>query len=164
MLGLFYYCYLPFKGGDLKASYNQLSEMTGMTYRTIKGRLNGMDPVGTGKNNALLFETKDVLPVLYGDPAVHERLNLEQERARLAKEQADRVEMENAKERKELLPADEVEPFWAAVINNAKTLLLGLPAKIAPLAAELQDPVKIQKEATVLVKDALAELAEFKVK
>ncbi len=148
----------------MQVSYSQLSELTGMAYRTLRRRLDGLEPVGTGRGNANLFESTDALAKIYGNPSANERLNLEQERARLAKEQADKAEMENAKLRKDLLPADEVIPFWASVINNAKTLLLGLPSKIAPLAAELQDPVKIQKEATALVKEALHELAEFKVK
>lgn len=49
------------------------------------------------------------------------------------------------------------------MITNAKTRILGIPAKIAPLAAELSDPVEIQKEVDILVREVLDVLAKHEL-
>jgi phage terminase Nu1 subunit (DNA packaging protein) len=137
--------------------------MTGMAYRTLKKRLEDLAPVERGKRGSNLFESIDALPVIYGNVAACDRLNHEQERARLAQAQADAQEMKNGQLRGELLPAKDVERLVVDMITNAKTRILGIPAKIAPLAAELSDPVEIQREVDILVKEVLATLAKYEV-
>src|SRR3954464_630052 len=48
--------------------------------------------------------------------------DLDRERTRLAKEQADGHELKNAQLRGDLLPADEVVAGWAAAIGRARSL------------------------------------------
>lgn len=55
------------------------------------------------------------------------------ERARLTKEQADRVAMENDVQRGLLIDAEHAARLWADVVVNAKTRLLSIPTKAAPL-------------------------------
>lgn len=62
-----------------------------------------------------------------------EVLDLDAERARLAKEQADRTAMENAERRQHLVDVNLVADWWVKIITTAKQRLLGLPTKIAPL-------------------------------
>jgi phage terminase Nu1 subunit (DNA packaging protein) len=147
----------------VKVSYNQLSEMTGMAYRTLKKRLENLAPAERGPRGVILFESRDALPVIYGNKAACDRLNHEEERARLASAQATAQEMKNAQLRKELLPANHVRRLVVDMITNAKTRILGVGAKIAPMAAELSDPVVIQKEVDILVKEVLATLAKYAV-
>jgi terminase small subunit / prophage DNA-packing protein len=54
-------------------------------------------------------------------------LDLERERARLAKEQADAQELKNAQARGELIPANEVEGLWQAAAGRCRSILLGAP-------------------------------------
>lgn len=62
-----------------------------------------------------------------------EVINFEAERARLTKEQADKVAMDNAVKRGDLMSATEVARHWGGLIVNAKTRLLSIPTKSAPL-------------------------------
>lgn len=55
------------------------------------------------------------------------RLVLEHERARLAKANSDRAELQLERERGRLLPADEVVTGWQEAIGRARALLLGVP-------------------------------------
>jgi len=57
-------------------------------------------------------------------------LDLVQERARLAREQADRVAMENAIERKELAPVAVIEQVLAAVGRQVAGILEAIPVQI----------------------------------
>lgn len=86
-------------------------------------------------------------------------LNLAHERARLAKLQADKVELDLAKMRGDLIPADEVEREWSDIIAAVRARLLALPSQAA---AELAGKVP-RREVEALVRrvvyQALRELA-----
>lgn len=88
-------------------------------------------------------------------------LNLEKERARLAKAQADERELKNAQLRGELIPAAEVVAGWQAAIGRARSLLLGLPPAAAEelcvLAAD--GPGKVRERLADMIAEALTELA-----
>lgn len=60
-----------------------------------------------------------------------EKIDLNDERARLAREQADHQALKNAALRSELLPADEVIAGWQSAIGRARALLLGIPTASA---------------------------------
>ncbi|MCP3653589.1 MAG: hypothetical protein GY766_01640 [Herbaspirillum sp.] len=61
-------------------------------------------------------------------------LDLAEERARLAKEQADAKEMENATARGELVYIEEVATTIEKQFTKVRTKLLGIPTKVAPEA------------------------------
>jgi phage terminase Nu1 subunit (DNA packaging protein) len=63
-----------------------------------------------------------------------EYLDLNQERARLAKEQADKLEMENAIQRGEIAYLPDVAKQQGRVFQMIRTKALGLPTKCAPHA------------------------------
>ena len=79
----------------MKISYNQLTELTGFTFRTLKKRMDGLKPVGSSQTGANLWESKEALLLIYSrngtnDPdETGEQLDFNGEKARLAKEQAD---------------------------------------------------------------------------
>lgn len=92
-------------------------------------------------------------------------LNLESERARLAKEQADGHELKNAALRAELLPESEVVAGWQAATGRARSLLIGIatsaPMTLLMLAQghEPQDAERlIREDLTCRIDAALAEL------
>ena len=88
-------------------------------------------------------------------------LDLGAERARLAKEQADAKEMENAVERGDLVYIELVAKEFETQLLKAKTKLLAIPSKIA---AEVHASANV-KEAKELIElnmqDALSELVGY---
>ena len=88
-------------------------------------------------------------------------LDLGAERARLAKEQADAKEMENAIERGDLVYIEKVAKEFETQLLKAKTKLLAIPSKIA---AEVHASANV-KEAKELIEqnmqDALSELVGY---
>ena len=88
-----------------------------------------------------------------------EGLDLVQERARLAAEQADGQAMKNAVLRGELIQAEDVERIFGALVTSARAAFLALPHKAAPLVVGKTSPVEAQAVLTGLVHEALASLA-----
>ena len=93
-------------------------------------------------NDAGQYRTADVLayarraglvpsiPSVPSSPTPSSPLDLYTERARLAKEQADRAAIENAKLRGELLEATAVFASWSLIASTVRQKVLALPPKI----------------------------------
>ena len=88
------------------------------------------------------------------------RLDLQQERARLARVQTERQELQLARERGQLLPAADVEVVWCGYIANARARLLALPEVAAPRVVG-ETVVAATTILRGLVYDALEELAAY---
>ena len=56
--------------------------------------------------------------------------DLAAEKLRLAREQADKLELANQSARRELLPASEVEREWSEVLRHLRAAILALPSRI----------------------------------
>ena len=85
-------------------------------------------------------------------------LDLGEERARLAKEQADAKEMENAAERGELVYIKDVSSTIEKQLSKVKTKLLGIPTKAAPEAHACATVKEVQFLLEERVKEALNDL------
>jgi phage terminase Nu1 subunit (DNA packaging protein) len=93
-------------------------------------------------------------------------IDLNAERARLAKEQADGQSLKNSVARGELLPAENVENAWMAAIGRCRALLLGVPTssagRIVLLARQHEGAKDAEREVrellTSLIDGAVAEL------
>jgi terminase small subunit / prophage DNA-packing protein len=83
-------------------------------------------------------------------------LDLVQERARLAKERADATAMKNAISRGELLPADEVERTWTALLREVRSGCLALPPRIGSRLGLDRAGVDIVREEVYGALDALS--------
>ena len=88
-----------------------------------------------------------------------EVLDLNVERARREKESADKLEMENAVTRGELVSAAEVEELWGAEFTRVKSKLLAAPPKIAPLMIGVKTPAEAQEVIKAVIHEALNELS-----
>lgn len=79
-----------------QVTYNELSELTGRTYRTVKGRLEkaGLRPVRT-EGRAMFFESPDALVAILAPKNQDEKLVLEDERAKLTIEQRRKAKRDN---------------------------------------------------------------------
>jgi len=91
-------------------------------------------------------------------------LNLADERARLAKEQADAKEMENMVERGELLYMDDVIKDFEEQLMICKTKLLATPTKIAAEVFSSRDVQEVKEIMEEAIKDALSELVGYRQK
>jgi phage terminase Nu1 subunit (DNA packaging protein) len=96
-------------------------------------------------------------------------LDLNAERARLAKEQADAQELKNRVSRGELLPASEVEGLWQSAAGRCRSILLGIPNSsserivlIARREEKAEDAARAVRELlTRQIDGALAEMARL---
>lgn len=86
-------------------------------------------------------------------------LDLTAERARVAKEQADQLEMKNARDRGELLPRDDVHLAVTDAFTRVRAKLLALPSKVAPTAFGLGTIAELKDAFTRAINEALAELS-----
>jgi phage terminase Nu1 subunit (DNA packaging protein) len=84
--------------------------------------------------------------------------DFQKERARLTHQQADRVELENAITRGELIPADRVEETWTNHVLRMRSRLLALPSKMAP---ELLGVESAEEAEMMLLRAATEALAEL---
>jgi hypothetical protein len=88
-----------------------------------------------------------------------EQLDLTAERARVAKEQADKLEMDNALTRGELIRADEAAETLRAEYHRASVKLQALPTKLAPLIVGSKSLAEVQDILSVGIGEALDELS-----
>lgn len=81
--------------------------------------------------------------------------SLTAERTRLAREQADKLELANQAARRELVPAREVEAVWATILRDVRAAMLALPGRLQQRLGHLtaHDVAQIDRE----VRDALTE-------
>lgn len=85
------------------------------------------------------------------------------ERARLVKAKADLAEMEAARQKGDLLPAEAVEKAWTDVLALLRARLLVLPDRIAPLVHEESTIAGARGVVREAIVEALAELARMPV-
>ena len=92
--------------------------------------------------------------------ANHQRLNLEAERARLAKEQADKTALDNELRRGRLVDVEEVAQLWTDLVAAARARLLAMPTKLGPTLVNTPDPAVVAETIRREVYSALDELAQ----
>ena len=138
----------------------ELSELTGMSLPMVRPRLQGL-PTKPGKANAVLYDSREALRALYVTDSGGDDLDLSQERARLAKAQANITEMQEAELRGELVRSGEVIAHWQAIITNAKTQLLGLPRRIGHLVLGVPTLGEVENVILAEIETTLHELADF---
>src|SRR4051794_22604058 len=131
---------------------NGLSTELGLDRRSLASRL-ATTPGDSQVQGRPAWLLKTALAAL-GQPTRAPRSELDQERARLAKEQADGHELKNATLRGELLPADEVVAGWQAAIGRARSLLLGI-ASAAPMTLLMLAKSQEPKDAERAIRDDL---------
>jgi phage terminase Nu1 subunit (DNA packaging protein) len=126
---------------------------------------------GTGRGSTVRIDTHKALAWLAARALERvsvegKPLDLNAERARLAKEQADHAALKNAVLRGELLDANEVVAGWQDAVGRARSLLLGLPPACADevtLLARAGGSAKVRDFLADRIHDALTELANTKL-
>jgi phage terminase Nu1 subunit (DNA packaging protein) len=82
-------------------------------------------------------------------------------RDRLAKANADRVEMENDVMRGKLAPLDDVHIVWSKIVMDTRTRMLGIPSKAASGLAILTTKAEVHALLETEIHGALNDLAEI---
>jgi phage terminase Nu1 subunit (DNA packaging protein) len=85
--------------------------------------------------------------------------DLHSERTRLAKAQADRIEIEVGEMRGEYIQVEWVVECWQHYTANAKSKLLGVPSKTASLVIAAKDFGEAEQIIKVEITEALTELS-----
>jgi phage terminase Nu1 subunit (DNA packaging protein) len=84
---------------------------------------------------------------------------LDQARIEVLNEQRDKLRLQNAQLRADLVPADEMEAALGQVFDAVRGKVLALPSRAAPLLLGLRTSLDIQDKLTELVHDACGDLA-----
>ena len=82
------------------------------------------------------------------------------ERARFIRARADLAEMEAQEKRQSLIPADQAEAAWIAVLALLRTRLLALPDRLAPQAFEQSTVGETRNVIRAALREVLDDLAE----
>lgn len=132
----------------------------GVDRRSLARRLEGLTPVSEstkGKRTERLYKLAAVVAHLYE----RERpgLELNDERAKLAVLQQQKLELEIAELRGELVRVPAVEARWQELLATIRAKLLAMPAKLAVAVAPPDRIQSAQDRAQALVHEALSELA-----
>jgi phage terminase Nu1 subunit (DNA packaging protein) len=100
-----------------------------------------------------------VVKHLQGQGAGPQKLDRGQEDARLKRAQADKLEMELALRRGELVAAEDVGEYLAGILSALRAKMLALPKRLAPVVIGLKKPAEVSNRMEKDVHEALLELA-----
>lgn len=138
-------------------SINGLSVEFGIDRRTVAKRLQDVPPCRQDDRTSY-YLMRDVAALVGSVPESSGALDLNAERARLAKEQADKTAMENAEKRGVLGNMQKLSEHWAREGANVRTRLLSIPTTAAPQIVGLE--IAAAKDLLEnLINDALTELS-----
>ena len=89
------------------------------------------------------------------------KLDLQDERAKLANADCRKRDLEIKILERSVLPRDEIALYWAGMVEAMKARLLSLPSKAASIAINCTELHEIEKELQILVYEALNEIAKY---
>ena len=127
--------------------------------RTVAKRLAALPPDETNGSVSRWLMAKAARRLLLVDGADPEASALDVERTREAAARADKLELENATRREELVEVETVSLLWAKLTGETRNKLLGLPSAVAPYLAGKTVP----ETAAILsehIREALEALAD----
>ena len=145
-----------------ECSLNQLTQITGMTHRTITKKLSDANVlplrvVGRTK----VFNTPDAVRTIFIKPqAIAKALDPEVELAKLRRQQRKKVKVERLKLKHSLVEAKLVSGAYQNMVFGFREKMLSIPSKLAGSVIDCESKL----EAQVLIRDeietALLELVE----
>jgi phage terminase Nu1 subunit (DNA packaging protein) len=141
----------------MKQSISELSHLTGMDRRRIRGLLCDL-PSETGPKGALLYESAEALPLLYLQPGDGDTFDLTDERARLAHHQANRAALEAEQLAGSLIEIEAVASVVGEEYSNVRSRLLAISTRAAPQVIGLSI-VEVKALLDDMVFEALDELS-----
>jgi hypothetical protein len=140
---------------------SELSVELDVDRRTMAKRLEGLEPDDNETDKAGREHRRYLLSRVFGHLVEGDggKLKLDDERARLAHEQANRAEMENEVRRGELLDTAQIEPALERAFVTIRQKLLSLGTKLGPIVRP-DNPHAARDSINAETERILAELAE----
>ena len=138
----------------------RLSAELGLDNRKMWDILTRVNPVQV-KGRSKLSLLRDVIPHAAKYLGAPDVIDLNVECARKIKAEAELAEIELAKEREDLIQVDAVRQVWGELVIAAKSRLLSIPAKLAPVVAVEDAPATCKYLVEEQIIEALDELAEW---
>lgn len=110
--------------------------------------------------DAIAWRIEDVIQqrIDTGDEGL---LDLQTERAKLAKAQRQKLEREIATLDGKLIPAEDVERVWSGMIGAFRARMLALPSRLAPVVAAEVEPGSCFAALQAGIHEALTELSQY---
>ena len=144
-----------------KLTYAELESLTGFSFKTLKKRLDGLD--GEKTPSGVTFESALALKRLYepSQPKTEE-LSVTLERAKLARAQTTKIELETEILRETYVKASEVAEGFARILVEFKDRLRGLPLKLSAKLS-MRDPEFIFAELTNAMDEELKSIADQQI-
>lgn len=141
-------------------SISQLSEITGKDRRTISKYLVNL-AVHTKEKNAHKYDAHLALPIIFGNgsKAADDVDDIDVERARLTRLQAEKAQIDLDLKRRQLIPIDEVVGELEREYSYTRAQLIGLPSRMAQSLAVETDPAVIRDELAEAINQALEEMS-----
>jgi len=139
-----------------KWTISGLATEFGISHRVLGKRIEDCLPCEI-KGRSKFYKIAEVAPAILKMDKPDD-LDLTQERARLAKAQADKTELQLEVENGNLLLVDEVESTWADIVTAIRAKLLSLPTRISPQLIDLTQP-EMESVLQEQIYEALEELA-----
>lgn len=148
-------------------SASAFAAASGIDRRTVSKRLDGIDPAKVS-GRASLYPLSDLLhacaldiarlylpnhPAQPGDGE-----SLEQAKTRKEAALASLHELELAEKTGRLVDSEKVGDWWVQIVTNAKSKLLAIPTKAAPLV--IGSPAQAKAVLDTMIHEALLELSE----
>ena len=152
----------------MKMTKSQVAEMLGVSVRTVSDfqrdpdfptpeREDGRNSYDAAAVHAWALD-REIAKLIESEDG--KMLDLNHERARLAKAQADRQEIALARERGLVIGIPEAVSVLSDDYSRVRARLLALPPKCAPLVHRAESVTEIRETLDDAVRDALAELSD----
>ena len=145
-----------------ESNKKQAAAFFGVSVQAIDGWINRGCPCEK-RGRSLNFYLPEVVQWRYSQDEDGAKLDLTAERARLAKEQADKTAMDNAKLRGEMIPVAAVRELLERILIVFKTHILAIPSKLAPLVLGLKTTAEARDAIDEHLHGALNELSRLSV-
>ena len=138
-------------------TFTDLVNLTKLNFRTIKKRLERLSPIADD-DRSRYYALQDALPLLYPPGTSHDKLDLGQERAKLAREQTLRMQFENQRVAGELIDAKDAKLSFAEHTAAARARFLAIPSRVA---AQFEGMTReaIEQNLKSVIEEALGELS-----
>lgn len=127
---------------------NSASELLGIDYRTVRRRVSaaGLQPTRR-EGRKVFFSSAELLPVALGAFSDEDgRLDLSQERAKLAKVQTQKYELELEVLRGKLVDVSAITEQFGAIVSSYRSVMISLPVRMVS-AIEAADTLHEKEQA-----------------
>jgi phage terminase Nu1 subunit (DNA packaging protein) len=147
-------------------SISQFSTLTGKNNKTIAKRIVKLKPEKGENGNGKYYDSKYALPLIFKPDYItelpegnDELLDVQQERALLARSQRIGQDLKNAKEEGRLVEFEVIKPELEKQFAFIRTMFLNLGSKLCLQLSKMDSPEDIQETIELSVNEALENLS-----